>query len=296
MPVLLWLPARRHLATSGDEAAALRHWIRYGTRLPDASAGEKALLETAFSALDQPLATAAWTRAFDAPDDCSGRWLRADPCHLRVEPSGVRMLACGAMALSLDDANAYADSVRSLFDDAGWRLHVASPGRWYVQPDAGAAAIGGEAPEHVLGAYIDAALPAGDAGRATRLLLNEVQMALHQHPRDKVRRERGLPAVNSLWLHGDGVRCAAPVCRVEQVSSGDPLLCALTQAAGKRVVDGREGPYDAMLIDARAPGAEFALALNELLAADVPVNLCLESGERFHYRPWHRWRVWRRDA
>ncbi len=295
MTAQLWLPARRHLAALAETAPALRHWISRGTHLADALPGLLPLLEDVFANLPKPLPIAPWTRRSDAPEDCAGRWLRADPCHLRVETAGVRMLACGVMQLSMPEAEAYARSLQPLFDEAGWRLHVATPERWYLQPTPEYESIGGGAPEDVVGAYIDTALPVGDGGRASRVWLNEIQMALHEHPTSRERRARGLPEVNSLWLHGDGVCAAAPRCLATSVHSHDPLLHALATASGVRAAAAADQTFSGALIDARSWDAMLLSMIAALHAANAAVELKLESGERFRYRPWHRLRFWRRE-
>ncbi len=294
MTTQLWLPPRRHLAALAEAAPALRYWISRGTRLADALPGVLSLLDDVFTDLPKPLPIAPWTRRSDAPADCSGRWLRADPCHLRVETAGVRMLACGVMQLSMAEAEAYARSLQPLFDEARWRLHVATPERWYLQPTPEYESIGGDAPEDVVGAYIDTALPVGDSGRATRVWLNEIQMALHEHPTSRERRARGLPELNSLWLHGDGICDGMPTCCVTAVCSDDPLLRALAAASGTPTTPSGND-FSGALFDARSADATTLPMISSLHAANVAVDLKLDSGERFAYRPWHRLRVWRKN-
>ena len=135
MPQMLWLPPRRHLGALVGRVPALRRLLSTATRLPDAVAGANALLSTVFLECPEFPAVAALTRRVDAPDDHDGRWLRADPCHLRVETAGVRMLACGGLRIPEDELPMFEAALRPLFDDAGWRFHAATPDRWYVQPD-----------------------------------------------------------------------------------------------------------------------------------------------------------------
>lgn len=295
MPALLWLPARRRLAGLVESVPGMRHVIASATRLADAAPGMAALWSLAFRDDAAPLPSAALTRRVDAPHDHSGRWLRADPAHLRVEIAGVRMLACGGLGLSSDEVQGFEDAVRPLFEDAGWRWHAAMPDRWYVQPDGAHPPIGGDAPEQVLGAYIDCALPPGEAGRATRRWLNELQMALHDHPLNLARRARGLPEVNSLWLHGDGVAPTTLAARVDAVWSQDPLLLGAADVAGLPTPD-----IDAMtqanaLIDARSGDTDAQRRIEATLHAGQALDIALYSGERFAWRPWHRLRFWRRE-
>lgn len=262
--------------------------------MPDGDDTTASRLAEIFDGMPQSLPSAALSRRVDAPDDAGGRWLRADPCHLRVEIAGVRMLACGDLRLSPEEMQGFAASVRPLFDDAGWRFDAAHAQRWYARPGVADPAIGGEAPEHVLGAYIDRALPAGEAGRITRRWLNELQMALHEHPLNRARRERGWPEINSLWLHGDGVAPPSLSARVDALWSQDALVCGCADIAGVRVLDEVVREWPSVLVDARTGDDASASAVATLLAMPVAVDIALESGERFAWRPWHRLRFWRR--
>ena len=297
MPAVLWLPARRHLGALAAQVPRLRALLSTATRRPDSDSGTVALLRQVFDPLPAPLPTAALTRRVDAPQDHAGRWLRADPCHLRVEIAGVRMLACGDLGLTPDEVEAFASTLQPLFADAGWRWHAASPQRWYVQPDADHARLGGDAPEQVLGAYIDHALPSGDAGRATRRWLNELQMALHDHPLNRERRGRGLPELNSLWLHGDGIAPTSLSARVASVWSQDALVLGAATLAGASlgVHDTVPVPASGVLVDARDANGRAVRWIEAMLRAGRALDLALESGERFAWRPWHRLRVWRRE-
>lgn len=291
MTALLWLPSRRHLGAFIEQLPALRRLLSTATRLPDHAPGTGALLSEAFPGLSSPVPAASLTRRVDAPEDHGGRWLRADPCHLRVEIAGVRMLACGDVSLTADEADGFAAAVQQLFDEAGWRFDAAQPSRWYVQPEAAHPPIGGDSPEEVLGAYIDTALPQGEAGRATRRWLNELQMALHDHPLNRARRERGLPEVNSLWLHGDGAAPSSLSARVDAVWSQDALVLGCADLAGVHESD--LSSRRRVLIDARSGDDACARQVATLLNRGEGIHIALTSGERFAWRPWHRLRFWR---
>lgn len=291
MPASVWLPARRHLGAFVGQVPALRRLLSTATRQSDLEPGTPALLSSVFDPLPSPLPSAALTRRFDCPDDHAGRWLRVDPCHLRVEIAGVRMLACGDLALRAEEIGDFVSAVQPLFEDAGWRFDAARPERWYAQPEAAHPPVGGDAPERVLGAYIDAALPQGEAGRATRRWLNELQMALHDHPLNRARRERGLPEVNSLWLHGDGAAPSMLSARVDAVWSQDALVLGCADLASVHGAD--PSSHRRVLIDARAGDEASARRVAALLSRGDGIDIALASGERFAWRPWHRLRFWR---
>jgi hypothetical protein len=48
-------------------------------------------------------------------------------------------------------------------------------------------------------------LPRGADAGPIRRLMTEMQMLLHEHPVNARRQERGAPAVNAVWVHGEGI-------------------------------------------------------------------------------------------
>ncbi|MGZ7354524.1 hypothetical protein ACXWRX_09325, partial [Streptococcus pyogenes] len=74
-------------------------------------------------------------------------------------------------------------------------------------------------------------LPQGPQGRRWRVLINEAQVLLHQHPLNAERRAKGLPPVNSLWLWGAGRLPAQVRGAFEGVIGDDLLLAALARRA-----------------------------------------------------------------
>ena len=48
-------------------------------------------------------------------------------------------------------------------------------------------------------------LPRGRDAGALRRLMTEMQMLLHEHPVNTQRQARGLPAINAIWIHGEGI-------------------------------------------------------------------------------------------
>ena len=69
-------------------------------------------------------------------------------------------------------------------------------------------ALAGASPLRATGRNIEIWLPhearTGERSRAWMKLQNEVQMAWFEHPLNVEREARGLPAINSIWLHGQG--------------------------------------------------------------------------------------------
>jgi hypothetical protein len=294
----LWLPARQ----SFDPAHPLLEYVRRADRLDDGAAGYLGGLGECFAGVDASVPAAAITREFllgDAADTC---WLSADPAWVQPDLTGARLLACGQLQLDMDEAHTLAEPLLPVFEEAGMQLLVSAPDHWHVRLPPGLDVPLFDAPEQAMGEDLAQHLPSGQQGRAWRILLNDVQILLHQHPLNAQRRQRGLTPVNSLWLWGGG-RLPQPMPSVvDGVISGDLLLCALAARAGAvhlaRTPDTVAGAAPGWMIDLQdLPAADIASAWWPSLQSQFerhPLQLQFSSGERWLHRPWHRWRFWRR--
>ncbi len=294
----VWLPALEHFPPD----APLRQWLSRADRLPDGAAGYTAGLGEYFEGVGAGLSAAAITRDFVAGDAADHLWLAADPAWVQPDLNGVRLLACGQLQLSIDDARALAEPLLPFFQQAGMHLEISTPDRWHLRLPAQLALPTFSAPEQALGEDLSQHLPQGATGRVWRVLLNDIQVVLHQHPLNAARRARGLPPVNSLWLWGGGRLPDALHSQLVSVISDDLLLRALARLAKvacdvrspQTIASARAGS----LIDLQDLGADEITsrwwpALHPLLASRSAV-LHFSSGDRWRRNSWHRWRLWRR--
>jgi hypothetical protein len=60
-------------------------------------------------------------------------------------------------------------------------------------------------PEFAAANPLSEILPRGADAGPIRRLMTEMQMLLHEHPVNAQRQVRGAPAVNSVWVHGEGI-------------------------------------------------------------------------------------------
>ena len=297
-PLEVWLPNLGRF----EVAHPLRQWLRRADQLAPAAAGELAGLTDYFDGGTQPLPAAALTREWFAHDAADHLWLHADPAWVRPDLNGARLLACGSLQLDAADAQALADTLRPVFQEAGMALETTTPNRWHLRLAADTVLPAFAAPEQALGEDLLQHLPPGPDGRRWRVLLNDVQVLLHQHPLNRERAARGLAPVNSVWLWGGGALPLQVHSGLTGVLGDDPLLLALAARAGvdsqsrtpERVAAMRPGG----LIDLHDTGVdEFTSRwwpAIETLARRHAVRVRFLSGERWRVRPWHRWRVWRR--
>lgn len=299
-PVLslqLWLPALAHF----EPGHPLREWLPRADRLSAGGSGYLGGLGDYFSDVDASVPAAAITREFLAGDAGDALWLSADPAWVEPDMNGVRLLACGQLRLSMGEAQAFATMLRPAFDEAGMHLEVSAPDRWHLRLPADTSLPNFAAPEQALGEDLSQHLPQGAEGRRWRVLLNDIQVLLHQHPLNAERRTRGLPPVNSLWLWGGGRLPPSPHSQLRGVISDDLLLRSLagraTIAQQLRTPETVAAAASAWLIDLQdLPPADIASSwwsiLRPLLERQ-PVVLHFASGERWQRKPSHRWRLWR---
>jgi hypothetical protein len=283
----------------------LRRWRQRGDPLDAVAPGRLAAIAACFRVPTATLPVAALTRDFAAGDADGASWLCADPSSVQPDMSGARMLACGNVDLAADEAEALARDLRPLFDERGCRLELTTPSRWHVRLPQDALAPVMASAEQVLGDNLIGHLPQGSDARRWRVLFNEVQMALHQHPVNRARQARGQLPVNAVWLWGGGTLPTTVKTPFAQVFSDDVLVRALAARARVAVVqpvaDFAAGSavanVDTLLDLGRVDDPDVAMA--RLQAAwrrrriDAMV-LAFASGERWRLRHWHRWRMWRR--
>ncbi|MGH8160384.1 MAG: phosphoglycerate mutase [Rhodanobacter sp.] len=296
-PLTLWLPALTHV----EPGHPLRELLSRADRLADGAAGYLGGLGEYFQGVDAALPAAALTREFLSGDAGDATWLAADPAWIQPDMNGVRLLACGQLQLDMAEAQALAAPLQPVFDEAGMQLHLSTPDRWHLKLPPGMTLPTFAAPEQALGEDLSQHLPAGTEGRRWRVLLNEIQVLLHQHPLNTQRRARGVAPVNSLWLWGGGSLPGPLPSDLNGVIGDDLLLRALATHAGVaqqvRMDDTVANASTGWLIDLQdLPADEIASRwwpTLRLLLERQPVVLHFASNERWQRKPWHRWRIWR---
>lgn len=292
-----WLPALARFAPDHP----LRRLLARADRLADGPRGYLGGLAGHFDVGVPLLPAAALVREHLAGDAGDAAWLCADPAWVQPDLTGARLLACGRMDLTADEARELAEAVRPVFEEAGIRLEPTTPDRWHLRLPHGLEPPPFAAPEQALGEDLSQHLPPGADGRRWRVLFNEVQVLLHQHPLNAGRAGRGEPPVNSLWLWGAGRLPAQVRTPLAGAVGDDLLLAALAARAGV--------PCRARTAEAVAVAGAGSLVDLQDLPVDVierdcwpvlqaqarrqAVRLAFASGERWLYRPRHRWRVWR---
>jgi hypothetical protein len=200
---------------------------------------------------DAALPVAALTWLADSDDPPPPHLLRADPVHLRADQRYLRLFETHSVPVRADEAAQLVASINEFNSARGWRLVAPHPHRWYLSLPSMPRLLT-HAPQRAAGADIDPCLPAGTDARQWHGLLNELQMLLHDHPVNQARAARGEPAINSLWLWGNGDLPAGLTTSWPAVCADHPLARGLARCAG---------------IDCRPVPA----ALEDWLDAEVPL-------------------------
>ena len=159
-------------------------------------------------------------------------WLRADPVHLRIERDRLTLIPSAGFSILRDEAEAFAATLNRHFGDE-LTIYPLRPDRWCLH-SAGDIALDASAPVELAGQEVDANLPRGPEAAHWHALMNEVQMALHDHPVNLEREQRGEPAVNSVWFWGAGRLPGAARGPWHSVTADEPLATGLARLAGLR--------------------------------------------------------------
>lgn len=182
-------------------------------------------------AKQQDWPVAPLTARYDGIDPGDGYWLRADPVHVSIGRNHQVLSDVAGFGLTERDVQQLAAALQQHFGGEGIEFHAPHPQRWYMRFAAPPRLI-----TTALAAAIDrnvmAHLPHGQDATDFIRIINEAQMALHEHPVNAAREARGEPAINSVWLWGGGTAPAVGAAAVDFVWSGDALALALAQAAG----------------------------------------------------------------
>ena len=162
--------------------------------------------------------------------------LRADPVHFQADLDNARLFGGERMKIGEDEAQALVDAFNQHFADDDLQLCYRHPTRWYLKSSR-PLAVNTVAIHDALSRNVQAFLPGGDDELFWRKILNEAQMLFFSHPVNEQRTARGEPAINSLWLWGEGrdidaARDAATPSTVDMVLSEEPTARGMALLLG----------------------------------------------------------------
>jgi hypothetical protein len=296
VPAIEWLVARGR--TSPVSRAEWRQWLLATT---DAGSG-----------LLRSCPAGPSVRALRKGGRPEGTWACARPAHLMTAIDHLQ-LAAGSVNLDAGEASVLLDDVNSHLDGRGFRFHAAGPADDWQLECVEPVDCSSVEPEDAAGRSVRDLMPGGRDGARVCSLINELQMLLHEHPVNRERVARRLPAVNSLWLWGFGRLGAAGTARLPTLCTDDAWLAGIWRlhgAAGRPLeqytVAEPLADDDALLAWSRSPAGSpgeilaaaerrcFAPALDALRSGTVGGVDILLGARAFKVDSGARFRFWRR--
>ena len=155
------------------------------------------------------------------------RLVRADPVHLRADGAQVRLFTGSMFEPNVSESARLLDELRAVFPEYEF-LVGKFPGRWYVRtPEP--LEFTALAPSALQQLAVEERLPTGRDAAKVHVLMNELQMALHQCAVNQDREASGLPAINSVWLWACDKRFSGQNANRPTVWGDDALVYALSQ-------------------------------------------------------------------
>jgi hypothetical protein len=256
VPELFW-PAGAGAEPYRDlDLPALETLLARGARTQAAGASLERWLAAAHG-LSADLPLAPYSLRGDGVEPGDHWWLRADPVHLKVHGDRLVLADASRLALTAEEAGQYVATLNSHFAAEGVTFVAPHPQRWYARV-AAEPRLGTPPTAEVAGRSVAPFLPEGGDGARWRKAVNEIQMLLHEHPRNSAREAGGGLPVNSVWLWGAGRerRLATPY---GAAWADHPLVAGLGAASG---IAARPLPASGALLDPRGSGTQLvALAL-----------------------------------
>lgn len=116
-------------------------------------------------------------------------------------------------------------------------------------------------PEFAAANPLSEILPRGRDAGAVRRLMTEMQMLLHEHPVNASRQARGMPAINAVWVHGEGILSDVSSVSLPAAFGEDLFLRGLYRVHDQ-VVGAKPADATALLAQLRGSAVAVIGALN----------------------------------
>ena len=148
--------------------------------------------------------SAAVMRTGAASERATGFWLRVQPIHFIAGLDRITTVVLRGAARMTPAERSSLDAVFvEHLQSTGLELHVAND-EWLLR-SATSLKLETVTPEFAAANPLSDILPRGADAGPIRRLMTELQMLLHEHPVNSQRQARGAPAINAVWVHGEGI-------------------------------------------------------------------------------------------
>jgi len=304
----VYFPRFAQYLLSGDHAPAFAKLCAVGAWERDAEHTLEASLCKLFGLkkqADWPVAPLALMG--EEAQQAAGYWFIVHPVHFVLQRDN--FMLGDAVRLNADEVELLAAALNQHFAQDALRFLPSKAGDFlylHVNDDVNVSTYSlFEAMGRDVGKY----MPHGKHGIKFQAFLNEVQMLLHEHPISQAFEERGLLAVNSLWLSGGGsFEAINPSAQKPtfKLFANDALSMGLAKWSGISI--GLVEDYGSLKFDG---DAVIVLANNSKLESDwfAPMLKSLKQKEletlRCHFdvhgmtftlylKPRDTWKFWRK--
>lgn len=154
----------------------------------------------------------------------SGFWLRAQPIHFAAGLDRLTTVPLrGQARMTAAERAALSPMLVDHLQATGLELLDGAAGEWLLRSEA-PLQVQTVCPEFAAANPGTEILPRGPDAGGLRRLMTELQMLLHEHPVSALRQVRGLPTLNAIWLHGEGMLSDVTAQSLPQAWADDVYL------------------------------------------------------------------------
>jgi hypothetical protein len=200
--------------------------------------------------------SAAVIRTGASGERAGGFWLRAQPIHFAAGLDRLTTVVLqGDARMSEAERAQLVPVLGEHVQSSGFELHDASNDEWLLRSEH-PLQVQTVSPEFAAANPRAEILPQGRDAGGLRRLMTEMQMLLHEHPVNAQRQARGVPAINAVWFHGEGMLTGVTPVQLPKAYGEDLFLRGIYRLHDQVVA---------------APPADAAALLSAVLGPTVAV-------------------------
>jgi hypothetical protein len=167
--------------------------------------------------------SAAVRRTGVTNERASGFWLRVQPIHFIAGLDRITTVVLRGEGRMTESERSALDPVfAEHLQSTGLELHAAND-EWLLR-SASPLRLQTVTPEFAAANPFSEILPRGEDAGPIRRLMTEMQMLLHEHPVNEQRQARGAPAINAVWVCGEGILNDVSSVSLPAAYGEDPFL------------------------------------------------------------------------